>query len=53
MTLQALNNAIGKLILQRWRAYNDITEQKRINAKLDKLYNLKRIMLELEAKNNG
>lgn len=53
MTLQALNNAIGKLIMQRWSAYNNITEQDRINAKLDKLYNLKRILLEMEAKNNG
>lgn len=44
MTLQALNNAIGKLIMQRWRAYNNIQEQKRINAKLDKLYELKRIL---------
>lgn len=44
MTLEALIAKIGELILKR-KATHDRAEQERINAKLTKLYDLKRIML--------
>ena len=50
MTLEALKNAIAKLIIARAEAHGDEAEQARINAKLDKLYNLKYTMLEQAAK---
>lgn len=45
MTLEALMNAIANLIIKRREAHNNIEEQERINAKLTKLYDLKRLML--------
>lgn len=45
MTLEALMEAIRRLIIKRREARNDYAEQERINAKLDKLYNLKRVIL--------
>ena len=45
MTLEALTNAIANLIIKRREAHNNIEEQERINAKLTKLYDLKRLML--------
>lgn len=45
MTLEALMEAIRRLIIKRREAHNNYAEQERINAKLDKLYNLKRVML--------
>ena len=50
MTLEALKNAIAKLIIARAEAHGNEVEQARINAKLDKLYNLKYTMLEQAAK---
>ena len=52
MTLEALKNAIAKLIIARAEAHGNEAEQARINAKLDKLYNLKYTMLEQTNKNN-
>ena len=52
MTLEALKNAIAKLIVTRREAHGNEAEQARINAKLDKLYNLKYTMLEQTNKNN-
>ena len=45
MTITALKAAIGRLILARQAAHGDKEEQNRINAKLEKLYNLKYILL--------
>lgn len=45
MTLEAIRAAIGRLILARAAAHGDKEEQNRINAKLDKLYNIKFILL--------
>lgn len=50
MTLEALKNAIARLIVARRDAHGNEAEQARINAKLDKLYNLKYTMLEQGAK---
>ena len=49
MTLEALKNAIAKLIVARREAHGNEAEQARINAKLDKLYEKKYIMLEQES----
>ena len=51
MTFEALQNAIARLIVARRDAHGDEAEQARINAKLDKLYNLKYTMLEQMNKN--
>ena len=45
MTLEALMNKIQELIIKRREARGDYAEQDRINAKLTKLYDLKRVML--------
>lgn len=45
MTLEALNNAIAKLIIKRQEAHGDMAEQQRINTKLSKLYDCKNLML--------
>ena len=50
MTLEALRQAIARLIIARAEAHGNEAEQARINAKLDKLYNLKYTMLEQAAK---
>lgn len=50
MTFEALQNAIARLIIARREAHGDEAEQARINAKLEKLYNLKYTMLEQGAK---
>ena len=50
MTLEALKNAIANLLVARREAHGNQAEQARINAKLDKLYNLKYTMLEQAAK---
>ena len=50
MTLEALKNAIANLLVARREAHGNEAEQARINAKLDKLYNLKYTMLEQSAK---
>ena len=46
MTLEALYYAIERLLIKRWKAKDNDEEQKRINQKLDKLYDLKYLMLE-------
>ena len=46
MTLEALKNAIAKLIVARREAHGNKAEQERINAKLEKLYALKYTLLE-------
>ena len=45
MTLDALNQAIARLIIARRKAHGNYAEQDRIGAKLTKLYDLKAIML--------
>ena len=45
MTISAINAAIGRLILARQAAHGDKNEQTRINKKLDKLYEIKFILL--------
>lgn len=50
MTFEALQNAIARLIVARREAHGNEVEQARINAKLEKLYNLKYTMLEQSAK---
>ena len=52
MTFEALQNAIARLIVARREAHGNEAEQARINAKLDKLYNLKYTILEQAAKQN-
>lgn len=50
MTLEALQEAIRRLIIARSEAHGNEAEQDRINAKLDKLYEFKYTMLEQAAK---
>ena len=50
MTLEALQRAIARLIVARREAHGNQAEQARINAKLDKLYEKKYIMLEQTAR---
>ena len=49
MTLEALKNAIAKLIVARREAHGNEAEQARITAKLEKLYALKYTLLEQES----
>ena len=49
MTFEALQQAIARLIIARAEAHGNEVEQARINAKLDKLYNLKYTLLEQES----
>ena len=49
MTFEALQNAIARLIIARAEAQGNEAEQARLNAKLDKLYEKKYIMLEQES----
>ena len=53
MTLEALKNAIAKLIVARREAHGNEAEQARINAKLEKLYALKYTLLEQESQRRG
>lgn len=46
MTYEALIEAIKRLIIKRAEAHGNFEEQDRINKKLDKLYDLKYIMLQ-------
>lgn len=46
MTLEALNEAIKRLIKKRASLHGNNLEQEKINIKLTKLYNLKWLMLE-------
>lgn len=48
MTLQAIKEAIKRLIIARSEATGNTEEQNRINIKLTKLYNLKYTALEQE-----
>lgn len=50
MAYEALQQAIARLIVARREAHGNEAEQARINAKLDKLYDLKRTMLEQMSK---
>lgn len=50
MTKEALYEAIKRLIIARQKAHGNDIEQKRINQKLDKLYELKYVLLMQEAK---
>lgn len=49
MTLEALQQAIARLIITRAEAHGNEAEQARINAKLEKLYALKYTLLEQES----
>ena len=53
MTLLALNEAIKRLIIKRREAHGNNEEQKRINEKLTKLYDLKWLMLQQEFEKGG
>ena len=50
MTIEALNEAIKRLIIKRREAHGNEEEQKRINEKLTKLYDLKALAIEQEQK---
>lgn len=50
MTLEALQNAIIRLIEKRRAAHGDQKEQDRINEKLARLYELEIIALKQEAR---
>lgn len=50
MTFEALQNAIANLLVARREAHGNEAEQARLNAKLEKLYNLKYTMLEQASK---
>ena len=50
MTIEALREAIGRLLIARREADGNQVEQDRITAKLTKLYDLKYTMLEQQAK---
>lgn len=50
MTLEALTEAIKRLIIQRREAHGNDAEQDRISEKLTKLYDLKFLMLQQQAK---
>lgn len=45
MTLETLEYAIGNLIKKRAKAHGNDAEQRRINEKLTRLYDLKYLML--------
>lgn len=45
MTLQALQEAIARLIVKRAENHGNAEEQARINGKLTKLYDLKYVLL--------
>ena len=49
MTIDAINEAIKRLIIKRREAHGNEEEQKRINEKLTKLYNIKFLSLQQEA----
>lgn len=49
MTLQALKNAIARLIIKRAELHGNTAEQEKINERLTKLYELKYIALSQEA----
>lgn len=50
MTFEALQEAIRRLIIARAEAHGNEAEQARLNAKLEKLYDLKYTMLEQASK---
>ena len=50
MTFEALQEAIRRLIIARALLHGNEAEQARLNAKLEKLYNLKYTMLEQASK---
>ena len=49
MNLESLQNAISRLIIKRREAHGNEAEQARLNAKLEKLYEKKYIMIEQES----
>ena len=49
MTLEALQQAIARLLVARREAHGNEAEQARITAKLEKLYALKYTLLEQES----
>lgn len=52
MTIDAVNEAIKRLVIKRKEAHGNQEEQQRINAKLDKLYDIKHIALVQESEKN-
>jgi hypothetical protein len=52
LTIGAINEAIKRLIIKRREAHGNEEEQRRINAKLEKLYDIKHIALVQEAEKN-
>jgi hypothetical protein len=53
MTIDAINEAIRRLIIKRREAHGNEEEQKRINEKLTKLYNIKAVAIEQDANKNS
>lgn len=51
MTIEALKEAIAKLIKKRAEAHGNEAEQSRINAKLNKLYDIKYLALAQATRN--
>lgn len=51
MTIEALKEAIARLIVKRAEANGNEAEQQRINAKLTKLYDIKALALEQASRN--
>ena len=49
MTIEAINEKIRTLTIKRREAHGNEEEQKRINEKLTKLYNIKFLSLQQEA----
>ena len=49
MTIEALKEAIKRLIIKRREAHGNKEEQERINEKLTKLYDIKFLALQQEA----
>ena len=52
MTIDAVNEAIKRLVIKRRKAHGNEEEQKRINEKLTKLYDIKFLALQQEANKN-
>ena len=48
MTIQAVEEAIKRLIIKRREAHGNQAEQDRINAKLSKLYDIKYLAIKQE-----
>jgi hypothetical protein len=53
MTIEAVEEAIKRLIIKRREAHGNQAEQDRINAKLSKLYDIKYLAIKQEQERKG